>query len=1090
MSRLLISNICRSLLLLFLCCFNPLAADAQEYQQAANALENLASEIRMNEAAVGQVLMEAMQSKHGDMQKWNDLDAKMAELGRSIDANLPEISRNAAIVLAQNPDQYVPSISLGRTFEGNLRMATDKRKQLGEQWKAENDKLMSINAKIAKVTELIGNAQAGSAIDAVMVLNPLPDDFWEFGGEATIAVLALYSGPVGWVALAGTAAAKGISMVTKSYYNAKSLKERLKVYTELRDVLQEKKKIHEDNMKTLRDGEQEMRQIEQTLEKHEKKMTEYKARVNSAMEALNNQYKSAFDARKQKLDEEVRKMADAPKPDLKPNGWVYGMDPIPPISSGEYSGEVNAMISQMRSYAQAVEDGGDPDNFQIMVTDWHNRLHDRHKNIKKELDQKREAHNQATQVFWRSYDAASAEYDRAWRIYVDCRDGSDRCYASLRAAGDRYNAAVRAAYAALRPFGQAMINPYRELIKIDQIHYRVRDAFYPFRERVDNAAKKNTRDFWNQSRLWETKFDETNAKVYDAVAPVPYWIDQWKSRAERLDDEIQSALYWGRNIADVRAELLSTAKDLRDLHKTVQEAAKKYESANQERIQTANKAQSELNGILTRYGRLINYYWASNFSIDWLGDPMEFTPRAPDQEKNITSLEEYVKKKFTFYEPEHLKKSLKLDIPGIAAQYENKARELTFYTDWVDTYRHRASTAVGALDRISVEKTGQYFYSDRGGTVPEVLSKEFGKPPWSTIAQDAEKYVSKGDFASLPWGKFQSWENLGIWQKLYAGQTLLLNKLNKDAKNYVQARSNGWFMAVPAQTMDPLIENWKKLREVSERFDKLAKPEHDKLAGGQEQAQKEAQPVFETWGKMPKYSRDMVAEEYRRFSNAYNWLQDYIRSKFDATRTTLQPPNNSVAVNLDNLILGYAPAYEKWKKQQEEADRRAEEQRRQWEAAEKARLEKEKKQAEEEAQRAARAIEEEKKRAQENLSLVKDFYVRFKEAYEERNDSRVISMISDQWQAGDGTTLSDLQMTLRRTFKTFDEIRYNVQNLSVTPLQGDRYSVSYDVTITSRIYKRNLRHEEKSSINEEVTIEKSGKAKISRTLGGRFWYVQ
>ncbi len=68
-------------------------------------------------------------------------------------------------------------------------------------------------------------------------------------------------------------------------------------------------------------------------------------------------------------------------------------------------------------------------------------------------------------------------------------------------------------------------------------------------------------------------------------------------------------------------------------------------------------------------------------------------------------------------------------------------------------------------------------------------------------------------------------------------------------------------------------------------------------------------------------------------------------------------------------------------------------------------------------------------------------------------------MISDQWQAGDGTTLLDLQMTLRRTFKTFDEIRYNVQNLSVTPLQGDRYSVSYDVTITSRIYKRNLRHE-------------------------------
>lgn len=76
----------------------------------------------------------------------------------------------------------------------------------------------------------------------------------------------------------------------------------------------------------------------------------------------------------------------------------------------------------------------------------------------------------------------------------------------------------------------------------------------------------------------------------------------------------------------------------------------------------------------------------------------------------------------------------------------------------------------------------------------------------------------------------------------------------------------------------------------------------------------------------------------------------------------------------------------------------------------------------------------------------------------------------------------------------FDEVKYNIQNLSMILVESGngrlRYLVSYDVTITSRMYKRNLRHEEKSSINEEVTIEKSGKAKISRTLGGRFWYVQ
>lgn len=126
----------------------------------------------------------------------------------------------------------------------------------------------------------------------------------------------------------------------------------------------------------------------------------------------------------------------------------------------------------------------------------------------------------------------------------------------------------------------------------------------------------------------------------------------------------------------------------------------------------------------------------------------------------------------------------------------------------------------------------------------------------------------------------------------------------------------------------------------------------------------------------------------------------------------------------------------------------------------------------------------------EDVEKIRSFYDQFKRAYEGKNDSQVAAMISDDWQAGDGSTISDLQVNLRRTFKVFDEIRYNIQNLSVKPGPDGRYNVSYDVTITSRIYKRNLKHEEKSSIQEEVTIDRSGKPKISKTLGGRFWYVQ
>jgi hypothetical protein len=63
-------------------------------------------------------------------------------------------------------------------------------------------------------------------------------------------------------------------------------------------------------------------------------------------------------------------------------------------------------------------------------------------------------------------------------------------------------------------------------------------------------------------------------------------------------------------------------------------------------------------------------------------------------------------------------------------------------------------------------------------------------------------------------------------------------------------------------------------------------------------------------------------------------------------------------------------------------------------------------------------------------------------------------------------------------------------NLNIAPASPGIYTVSYDVTITSKIYKRNITHEEKSTVNEQVVIDGGGTAKINRTTGGRFWYTQ
>jgi len=123
-------------------------------------------------------------------------------------------------------------------------------------------------------------------------------------------------------------------------------------------------------------------------------------------------------------------------------------------------------------------------------------------------------------------------------------------------------------------------------------------------------------------------------------------------------------------------------------------------------------------------------------------------------------------------------------------------------------------------------------------------------------------------------------------------------------------------------------------------------------------------------------------------------------------------------------------------------------------------------------------------------AAIAKFYEEFRKAYEYRNDSKVMSMIGDNWSAGDGTTLSDLQGYLRDSFTVFNEIRYDLRNLKIEKITETKFRASYDIYIVGKIYETNIKHEETSSVSEEVTVDGAGRVKITRTLEGRFWYVR
>jgi hypothetical protein len=126
---------------------------------------------------------------------------------------------------------------------------------------------------------------------------------------------------------------------------------------------------------------------------------------------------------------------------------------------------------------------------------------------------------------------------------------------------------------------------------------------------------------------------------------------------------------------------------------------------------------------------------------------------------------------------------------------------------------------------------------------------------------------------------------------------------------------------------------------------------------------------------------------------------------------------------------------------------------------------------------------------EEDITAIKDLYEEFRSAYEQQDDIGLLSLLADDWEALDGTTLFDLEDNLRRTFRLYDEVQVSLQSLIINRVGINQFQATYDITITSRMYDRNLVHEEKSSVDEVVRVE-DGKPKIIRTIQGRYWYVE
>lgn len=1056
------------------------AYDYAAYKQAVTAIDNAADRIRMADGAVSQVLMEAMSGKHGELHKWSLIDGKMTELGATIEASISEIGSNASVVFSSNPSYQLPSVKLGNPFGGNLKYARNKKTELLELAKKESDKKSQLNAMIAKVDKQLLNATKGFMGDAVEGFIPTEV---QLGGEGAVLVLGAYWGPPGLV-VAGLAvfASFTFNTVVSTYYNATSLADQIKSLNDMKQMLEANRRTAEQNFSVLKTGAQEMNEIEQVLVKQQKELDTYREKITRAQEGWNNLAQGAFKAKQAETVAQAKRLSAADKKPIKVGGWLYGMSPIPPIQPGEYSGDIDSIVADLDSYSKAVEDGGDPDNFYDLASNWDKATTDKYLPLRKEYDKKYADYRAAAIVCWQKLALVNKQYGAAWRRI---KNPTYEEYVALLA---RWQAAREAVYAGLRPYGRAMINPYRELVKLDRVRRGGETAFSIFRCRVEDAVTYRSRDFWKKLYQHVSFLEDAVSETGFALSGIPYYPKGIKERAENIDAEIAHEFEWGRDVTTVKESLLSTAAQLKKTGVNVKEGAKAYDAAMLDVRRILNQGRLEMETYLTQYGKLVNHPRVNRYSMGWMwmdrpSDP--FVPNTTETNERVKSLSKYIKENLNYSEPSYLEEAKKIDWEGLARIYEEKANELNFYIDWAEKYRNKRDAVVSRLGKIrrTVRGVGDGFYVIEMPAVDTIV-KEFSEPQWAAITGEVEKYVSESSFKQLSWARWQQqqWGKILPWQKLYAAQTILLNRINEEMKEYVQARRNGWFRRVSEEIIKPIEEDWKGLRALCERYDALATPIRNQIGNAPEEAEKEMMSVWDIWNRMPQFSKNMITSEHNHFRRAADWLKDYIRFKVDGVKPSLQPPYNSVAVQIDDLIGSYRPELAKWQKQQREAEAASEKRQREWEA-EQARIK-----AEQERSRQEEQAKQEK--ANSRISAIAGMYENFRQAYESRDDSRIAGFMDDDWEAGDGTTLFDLQDNLARTFRIFDEIKYNIQNLKIGLKSEGTYTVNYDVTITSRIYNRNIKHEEKSSVNEEVMFDDSGKLKIIRTINGRFWYVE
>ncbi len=1021
--------------------------DYAAQQRIITVIDGYNTDMGKRAGALVEAIGRARDAGSTDPQLWQEVDKRRSEYIQTVQQTLPLIDQMVKGLLDINPVAQVPQVSIPLPFGDVLTEAEAEQKEASEfasrfleayqfcqneLLKARLDNIeaiqQSMNKFLSTAAGVSMSTYAGGRIFAPKLvrfspLTGLLSAVWGLRGDADAINTIIYRRQT-WERLSKDA--------REDYQNLKPALEHFEaVVKSIRVWHQESLKLTDEAKKY---GGIWLKDVENAVEK-----------------------------KKREDEENYQKDKNKQQPTINLGGGGY-IPPIPPLTPADYMGDVNSILSGLESEYKGVRDGGDPKTFEEARTRTWDQTVQAIAKAGEAVDRGYEAlaaaqrqYNQDCQPIWTRYNAIMARGN--WCGGCSGNPEVQRLNAQVVAEAEGYlRPALAAAVAPVFAAGAALVEPIRQRSKAVMIAQLVTEGYWKLQTRLyydGQLLAGQFRAIWQQG---EAAMEQEVGKVYSMfynLADV-YTIDTYRSFADNMDGWVQGQLNGGVSPEAIQTNLMDTARTVRAIDEKIKQALSLIDQTQQKGMQEAQRAKDTLLSFLTKHGKLIIPYLGYYYPISREGDQVEL-------------MRAQVTIKFTVTEWEGLKALRQANLGQIASRIEAKSKDLDEALGWIDLYRGRLSVAAFRLNKISMEVLDKELYSLLSLNAGQLLTDvEFKKPEWQGLFSIIDSAVPVKDRTGLAWAAMTPWEARLPRDRLNLGLQVFYIQLQEVFKYYLQARQSGGFVPINMNQYNEAVKHWEEVLAAIKIYNEKITPIVAETSAARENVAKFKEPVTAVYEKMPAYLKKIVAGSHQRFLRAAGILEGFFLGKESAI-APLSVDTNGHMKAITEWLTGYKKAkddYDEREKrnlemfQEMERQRKAEEQRR---------------------------IEDQKQKGQSELNAVKDLYGAFKNAYEARNDALLVSYLSKDWQALDGTNITGLQNNLRRTFRVFDEIRYDMQNLNIEKKGDGVYTARYDLTITSKIYKRNLKHEEKATISEEVIIEASGKAKIGRTMEGRFW---